>query len=90
MTKTHDEAMAVALDVPLRANVATLLKYQHEERMGRILAPPHETYEITQKSPAGKTGGFEFSVSGPDADVVEAKTLEWAEKFPSPQPAPKP
>jgi len=72
-----------------RETVSTMLAYQHEERMGRLLAPPAMSYTIEQKSPAGKTAGFEFEVSGPDPDAVEAKALEWAEKFPAPQPVQK-
>ena len=72
-----------------RANVATLLAYQHEERMARATAEQRPSFEIAQKSPAGKTGGFEFTISGPDADAVEAKALEWAAKFVAPQPVAK-
>lgn len=76
-------------EAPARANVATLLRYQHEERMARATAPPHEVYVIEQKSPAGKTGGFEFTITHPDPDVAEKKALEWAKKFPAPQPVVK-
>ena len=72
-----------------RQQIALMLSNQHEERMGRLLAPKEMSYSIQQKSPAGKTTGFEFEISGPDADEVERKALEWAEKFPAPQPVQK-
>lgn len=81
--------MSIVEEAPKRANVATLLAYQHEERMARASAAAQPSFEIAQKSPAGKTGGFEFTISGPDPDAVEAKALEWAAKFAAPQPVAK-
>ena len=74
---------------PVRDNAAWRKFFEHEERMARALRPPEPSYTIEQKSPAGKTPGFEFTISHPDPDECERKALEWAEKFPAPQPAAK-
>lgn len=72
-----------------RETIRLMMEHAHEEKMARALRPAEATFEIAQKSPAGKTGGFEFTITGPDPDEVERKALEWAEKFPAPQPAVK-
>ena len=76
-------------DGPVRDNAAWRRYLEHQERMAKALAPKDPHYAIEQKSPPGKSGGFEFTVSGPDPDAVEAKALEWADKFPAPQPVQK-
>lgn len=76
--------------IPPRANVATLLRYQHEERMARATAPPQPSYEIARKSPAGKTSGFEFTITHPDPDEAAKLAKKWDEEFPAPQPVVKP
>lgn len=78
-----------ATETTPRANVATLLKYQHEERMARVLAPPQPSYEIARKSPAGKTSGFEFTITHPDPDECARLAKEWDAEFPAPQPVVK-
>ena len=72
-----------------RANVATLLRYQHEERMARATASPSPMYEIARKSPAGKTSGFEFTITHPDPDEAAKLANEWDQVFPAPQPIAK-
>jgi hypothetical protein len=71
---------------PVRDNAAWRRYFEHVERLARAAAPREPSFTIEQKSPAGKTGGFEFTVTGPDADEVEAKAKEWAKAFPAPQP----
>jgi hypothetical protein len=71
MTKTHDEAMAVALDVPLRANVATLLKYQHEERIAQIEKPGREdkaSFTLKRSTASGSLGAVGADVYVPVCD----------------------
>ena len=82
--------MSATEGAPARANVATLLRYQHEERMARATADAKPSYEIARKSPAGKTSGFEFTITHPDP--VEAAKLAhaWDKEFPAPQPIAKP
>jgi hypothetical protein len=94
MTKTHDEAMAVALDArpdgPVRDNAAWRRYFEHEERMARALAPREPSYEISQKSPAGKTPGFEFTITHPDPEEAAKLAHKWHKEFPAPQPVVKP
>jgi hypothetical protein len=77
---------------PKRANVATVLAYQHEEAMARATQPRTVTpsYEISQKSPAGKSPGFEFTILHSDPEEAARQAEEWAERFPAPQPVVKP
>ena len=65
-------------DGPLRDNAAWRAYFQHEERMARALRPPEPSYVIEQKSPAGKTPGFEFTITHPDPDAAERQALELA------------
>ena len=76
-------------DGPVRDNAAWRRYFEHIERMARATAPREPSYEIAQKSPAGKTTGFEFTIQHPDPDEVARLALEWAEKFPGPQPVVK-
>ena len=79
-------------DVPpegLRANIATKLWYEHTEKMARTLAPPQPHYELARKSPAGKTSGWEFTISHPDPAEIEKLAHKWDEEFPAPQPVAK-
>ena len=77
-------------DGPVRDNAAWRRYFEHEERMARAGRTSEPSYTLEQKSPAGKTAGFEFAISGPDPDEVEAKALDWAGKFLPPQPVVKP
>jgi hypothetical protein len=74
---------------PPRVNAATILRYQHDERMARATASPHPSYEISRKSPAGKTSGFEFTISHPDPDEAAKLAHKWHEEFPAPEPVAK-
>lgn len=75
---------------PVRDNAAWRRYFEHEERMARANGAAREpSYTIEQVAPPGKTGGFAWSVAGPDPDAVAAKALEWAEQFPAPQPVAK-
>lgn len=67
----------------------TALRYQHEERMARATAAPTPVYEIARKSPAGKTSGFEFTITHPDPDAAAALANKWDKEFPAPQPIAK-
>lgn len=67
----------------------TMLRYQHEERMARATAPPTPMYEIARKSPAGKTSGFEFTITHPDPDEAAELAKRWDKEFPAPQPIAK-
>lgn len=79
-----------AHDETPRANVATLLRYQHEERMARITNPSGvESYELTRKSPVGKTAGFEFTIAHPDPAECARIARLWDAEFPAPQPIAK-
>ena len=89
MTNTATGQEPPRPDGPVRDNAAWRRYFEHEERMARATAPREPVFTIEQKSPAGKSGGFEFAISGPDADAVEAKAKEWADKFPAPQPVAK-
>ena len=88
MSDTPRLALADADEKP-RANVATLLRYQHEERMARATASPTPMYEIARKSPAGKTSGFEFTITHPDPGEAAKLAKRWDTEFPAPQPIAK-
>jgi hypothetical protein len=76
-------------DGPVRDNAAWRRYFEHEERMARATAPREPSYTLEQKKPAGATAGFEFAISGPDADAVAALAKKWAREFPPPQPVAK-
>ena len=52
-------------------------------------AEPSPMYEIARKSPAGKTSGFEFTITHPDPDAAAELAKRWDTEFPAPQPIAK-
>jgi hypothetical protein len=76
-------------DGPVRDNAAWRRYFEHEERMARALRPTEPSYEIARKSPAGKTSGFEFTISHPDPEEAAKLARQWNDEFPAPQPVAK-
>jgi hypothetical protein len=84
------DATPLRPDGPVRDNAAWRRYFEHEERMARALRPAEPSYEIARKSPAGKTSGFEFTISHPDPDEAAKLARAWDAEFPAPQPVAKP
>ena len=73
-----------------RETIAKMLNDAHEERMARAQAVSREpSFTIEQVAPPGKSGGFSFTITGPDPEAVAGLAKKWATEFPAPQPVAK-
>ena len=77
-------------DGPVRDNAAWRRYFEHEERMARALRPAEPSYELARKSPAGKTSGWEFTITHTDPAEMEKLADRWDKRYPAPQPVVKP
>ena len=77
-------------DGPVRDNAAWRKYFEHEERMARALRPAEPSYELARKSPAGKTSGWEFTITHTDPAEMEKLADRWDKKYAAPQPVVKP
>lgn len=89
-TAVTDTATETPRALTAREQIAVMLHNQHEERMARALRPAEPSYELARKSPAGKTSGWEFTITHTDPAEMEELADRWDKKYAAPQPVVKP